>query len=217
METATRSETTKNLGAHAYDRLLEMILNGTLPPGTLLQEQGLADELAISRTPVRQALVKLEHEGLVTRHVGRLLIVREMPVAEFLEILRVRQLLEGEAIALACRRIPAEDIARMRSGFEALLSGNPDEETQGRADAALHEAIADASGSSVLADLVRTLRKRTRIFNMKSLPERFAPGVREHLAIVDALERRDEAAARRLVVAHLESVGQSILRKLGKG
>ncbi len=52
---------------------------------------------------------------------------------------------------------------------------------------------------------------------MKSLPERFVPGVREHLEIVAALERRDEAAARRLIVAHLENVGQSILRKLGKG
>jgi DNA-binding GntR family transcriptional regulator len=217
MEIATRSESNaKNLGAHAYDRLLDMILNGTLAPGTLLLEQALADQLAISRTPIRQALVKLEHEGLVTRHVGRLLIVREMPVGEFMEILRVRQVLEGEAIALACHRIPAQDLRKLRRDFENLRSGNPDEETQGRADAALHGAIVDASGNSVLADLVRSLRKRTRIFNMKSLPERFEPGVREHLEIVSALERRDEDAARRLIVAHLENVGQSILRKLGK-
>jgi DNA-binding GntR family transcriptional regulator len=218
METTILAEAgAKNLGAQAYEKLLEMILSGALPPGTLLQEQALADELAISRTPVRQALAKLEHEGLVTRHVGRLLIVREMPVGEFMEILRVRQLLEGEAIALACRRIADAELAKLRKAFESLLSDEgSNAESQGSADDALHEAIADASGNSVLAEMVRGLRKRTRIFNLNNLPDRFVPGGQEHLEIVAALERRDEAAARRLIVAHLENVGQSILRKLGK-
>lgn len=218
MESSTFAEAgTKNLGAHAYERLLEMILRGMLPPGTLLQEQALADELAISRTPVRQALVKLEHEGLVTRHGGRLLIVREMPIVEFMQILRVRQLLEGEAVALACHRISDEDLAGLRGAFETLLAkADSNAESQGKADDALHGAIADASGNTVLAEMVRGLRKRTRIFNLNNLPDRFVPGAREHLAIVAALERRDEAAARRLLVAHLENVGQSILRKLGK-
>lgn len=213
---ANTEEAPKNLGARAYDRLLDMILSGSLPAGALLQEQTLADELQISRTPVREALLRLELEGLVKRHVGRLLIVREMPVREFIEILRIRQVLESEAITHACRRIPADELSKLRQMFLALLGGkNPDVEAQVRADDALHGTILDASDNAMLAELVRSLRRRTRIFNLKSLPERFVPGCKEHLDIIDALERRDEDLARQVLVAHLENVKSCILKKLG--
>ena len=214
--TVPTASTNESLSGRAYDRLLDMILSGTLKAGTLLQEQVLADELQISRTPVREALVKLEAENLVKRHVGRLLVVREMPVREFMEILRVRLVLETEAITHACKRVSDAELAEHRSVLETLLSRRkPDADRQAREDDALHGMFVDACDNAVLADLVRGLRRRTRIFNLKSLPERYVPGCKEHLDIVAALERRDEDKARRMLAVHLENVRQSILKRLG--
>ena len=71
-----------------------------------------------------------------------------------------------------------------------------------------------AAGNAVLADTVRSLRRRTRMFNLKRLPERFVPGCHEHLAIVAALEAGDGTAAREAVATHLDNTRRSILAKL---
>ena len=99
---------------------------------------------------------------------------------------------------------------------ESLLAVEaPDVETQMHADDTLHFAIVDACGNTVLAEIVRALRRRTRVLNLKSLPERFVPGCREHLAIIAAIERRDEEGARAALASHFENVRQCVLGKLG--
>ncbi len=205
----------KSLGDRAYDQLLDRMLEGTFPAGTLLQERTLAEMLGISRTPVREALAKLESEGFVTRHVGRLLVVREVPMQELMEILHVRTILETEAAGIAAGRIAAADLAGLRDLFQAQLDGPlPDGGNFWAADDRLHGLIVDAAGNAVLADTVRSLRRRTRMFNLKRLPERFVPGCHEHLAIVAALEAGDGTAAREAVATHLDNTRRSILAKL---
>jgi DNA-binding GntR family transcriptional regulator len=207
----------RSLSERAYDQLLDRMLSGEYPAGTLLQERPLADALQISRTPVREALAKLESEGLVTRHVGRLLIVREIPVQELMQILHVRSILEVEAVALAADRISREQLATLRATFEEQMTGPlPDNGNHWGADDLLHGAICDASGNAVLAEMVRGLRRRTRMFNLKRMPERFLLGCREHLAIIETLERGDEKMARRAMATHLENTKRSILNVLGK-
>jgi DNA-binding GntR family transcriptional regulator len=207
----------RSLSERAYDQLLDRMLSGEYPAGTLLQERPLADALQISRTPVREALAKLESEGLVTRHVGRLLIVREIPVQELMQILHVRSILEVEAVALAAGRISASHLATLRATFEGQMQGPlPDNGNHWGADDLLHGAICEASGNAVLAEMVRGLRRRTRMFNLKRMPERFLPGCREHLAIIEALERGDEKLARRAMATHLENTKRSILHVIGK-
>ncbi|BBK34932.1 GntR family transcriptional regulator [Allostella sp. ATCC 35155] len=205
----------KSLGDRAYDQLLDRMLEGGLPPGTLLQERALAEMLGISRTPVREALAKLESEGFVTRDASRLLVVREVPLQELMEILHVRTILETEAAGIAAGRIAATELAELRAMFESQLAGSPlDAGRVWSADERLHGLIVDSAGNVVLADTVRGLRRRTRMFNLKRLPERFEPGCREHLAIVAALEAGDGAAAREAVAAHLDNTRRSILTKL---
>jgi len=207
----------RSLSERAYDQLLDRMLSGEYPAGTLLQERPLADALQISRTPVREALAKLESEGLVTRHVGRLLIVREIPVQELMQILHVRSILEVEAVALAAGRISASHLATLRATFEGQMQGPlPDNGNHWGADDLLHGAICEASGNAVLAEMVRGLRRRTRMFNLKRMPERFLLGCREHLAIIETLERGDEKMARRAMATHLENTKRSILNVLGK-
>lgn len=208
-------EAGKSLGERAYDQLLDRMLAGTFAAGTLLQERALAEMLGISRTPVREALAKLESEGFVTRHVGRLLVVREVAVQELMEILHVRSILETEAAAIAAGRIPPAELQAMRRLFEAQLQGPlPDGGDFWEADDRLHGMIVDAAGNAVLADTVRGLRRRTRMFNLKRMPERLVPGCEEHLAIVAALEAGDPAAARRAVAIHLDNTRAGILAKL---
>lgn len=207
----------KSLGELAYETLLDRMLSKELAPGTVLQERALGDDLQISRTPIREALTRLESEGFVTRHAGRLLTVREIPVQELMEIFHVRSILEVEGVALAAQRIPVEKLSELRSLFESQMTGPiPDGGNHWDADDLLHGSIADASGSKVLADLVRNLRRKTRMFSLKRMPERFIPGSEEHLAIIAALERRDTAAARAAMALHLENSKRSILQILGK-
>src|ERR1700712_1859690 len=92
---------TKNLGESAYERLLDMLLSGELVGATTLQERRLAEILNISRTPVREALGRLEAEGLITRHGGRLMTVFNVSPHQFIEVFDVRKLLEVEAAGLA--------------------------------------------------------------------------------------------------------------------
>jgi DNA-binding GntR family transcriptional regulator len=92
----------------------------------------------------------------------------------------------------------------------------PDGGNHWDADDPLHGSIADASGNKVLADLVRNLRRKTRMFSRKRMPERFIPGSEEHLAINAALEKRDTPAARAAMALHLENSKRSILQILSR-
>lgn len=207
----------KNLSEYAYDRLLDLMLNGTLPGGTALQERRLAEVLDISRTPIREALGRFEGEGLISRQAGRLLVVKEYTVREFIEILHVRQVMETETAGLTARRPPLAELAEMRAAVLGLMTGSEPSVTEHWAvDDQLHDLIAGNSGNHTMATMIRDLRRKTRIFNFTRMPERFEPGCREHLTIIDAIMSGDEAGAREAMSAHIENVKQSIIRKLGE-
>lgn len=212
-----REPNARSLGDRAYDALLDRMLSQELPPGSVLQERVLGDSLRISRTPIREALARLEAEGFVTRHAGRLLIVRQIPVQELMQIFHVRRMLEVEAIGLATHRITDAMLQQLRELFETQMNGPiPDGGNHWDADDLLHGSIADASGNVVLTEMVRGLRRKTRMFSLKRMPDRFLPGSAEHLAIIECLQRRDEIAARRAMELHLENSKLSILHILGR-
>lgn len=205
----------KSLGDWAYEVILDRMLSREIAPGALLQERALGEALEISRTPIRQALTRLESEGFVTRHAGRLLIARDIPVQELMEIFHVRAILEAEAVTLATPRIDAAELATLRRMFETQKKRPlPDGGLHWDADDRLHSAIADAAGNRVLAEMIRGLRRKTRMFNLKRMPDRFVVGTEEHLAIIDALEQRDERLARRAMGTHLENSRRSVLNVL---
>src|SRR5215218_4696849 len=106
----------KSLSERAYCRLRDMILMGQLAPNTSLQERRLAEALNISRTPIREALSRLESEGLV---------VRQWTVQEYIEILNVRRLLEMEAAGLAAAgRVTREEATRVRTAIHELMDAS---------------------------------------------------------------------------------------------
>src|SRR4051812_25431436 len=205
----------KSLTQKAYDLLLESFMKRQIPSGSVLQERKLANMLRISRTPVREALNRLESEGFVTRKAGRVLVVTELSTRELIETLHVRQILEAESVALACGRISAAELDPLEAAIRAILAAErPSAEEDWELDTRFHQGIAQTSGNSVLADLIANLRRKTYMFNLHRVPNRFESGHREHLAIIEALRRQDREAARAAIRTHIENVKQSIIRTL---
>lgn len=198
----------------AYGQVLSQILDWNLPGGGVVQESRIAASLGLSRTPVREALGRLEGEGLLVRQ-GRILTVRRVAFNEYLDVLHLRRLIETEAAYLACGVIPDAELAALRRRVEEMDDPSAVSPAEHWAlDDDIHLAIATASGNEMLARLVLDLRRRTRLFDLKRVPSRFQPGRTEHLAIIDALIAGDAAGARDEMRAHLENVKLSILSRL---
>ncbi|WP_185961522.1 GntR family transcriptional regulator [Telmatospirillum sp. J64-1] len=207
----------RRLASIAFERLLAMVISGELPAGAQLQERRLADLMDMSRTPVREALNKLESDGIVERAHGRLLQVRDIPVREIIEVLHIRRVLEGEGARLAASRMNAATIDRLRRSLQELQrEAEPESENHWRVDDDFHNSIAAATGNAMLMQMVQNLRLKTRIFNTRQLPERRDPGAQEHLTILDAIADHDETKARKAMERHIENVKHAILRKLGE-
>lgn len=209
------AEAGKSLADRIYDALLDRVLLRDLAPGTTLHERRLAAEMGVSRTPVREAMGRLEAEGLVSRRPHQLPAVREITVAEFLEALHVRQRLETEAAALAAPEFPLEGVRRLRERVARPVdTAAPTPGEPWGTDDDFHERVAAASGNGLLREIIAGLRRRTRMFNLKRMPDRFPPGCREHPAVLDALEARDAPAVRAATAAHLGNVRRSLLVEL---
>ena len=200
----------------AYERIVAGIIAHRYAGGEVLQEARLAQTLGLSRTPVREALGRLEGEGLLVRS-GRTLLVRAVTVKDYLEALQVRRLVETEAIALGYNAIPIDVLEDLRARVVALVAPraiSADEHWQ--LDNDIHQTIANASGNDLLAQLIADLRLKTRLFNLQKVANRFEPRREEHLRIIDALIARDREGARQAMPEHLDNVKNTILGIIGR-
>ncbi len=201
-----------NLSNQAYGAISEMVRSRKLRGGDTIVESRLAEALGISRTPLREALQRLEGEGLVIKGSGRSYLVRHVDLREYLHSLKVREILEAEAAALSIGRIAAGRTAQLRHEIEELRrAAKYHTDAHWRSDDNLHGAYIDACGNDVLAQMIRGLRVTTRLFEIARLSDRLEPDSAEHLAILDALEAQDAAAARRAVAAHIRSLADFAL------
>ena len=201
----------------AYDTLLDLIVTRTLPAGSVLREQALAETVGVSRTPLREALSRLAGEGLVARQANRSLVVKPITVRDYIEALHVRRLLEVETATRATGRLSAEVIGRLRARVEELMADpKPSVRDHWSVDDAVHDAICLAGGNDLMADIIKSLRRKTRLFNLKRMPNRFVPGCEEHLVLLDAIASGDREAAGEAMAGHIENVKLSILEKLAE-
>lgn len=214
----TASAVDRPLSELAYQAMMGMLTRGELEPNEVVTERQIASRLGISRTPLREAIRRLEGERLLARQRGGALVVRPLPVDEYLSILDVRILLEGEAARLAAGRIPAVVLERMRASVEALRAlpeQAPVPAAFADSDRDLHLLIARASGNPVLLHMVEDLRTRTAMVRFGRQPMSRGQVCDEHLAILDALARVDGAAARDAMQNHVGRVRAVILAGLG--
>jgi len=205
----------QSLSERAHRALMAMILSGELAHTEVITERQIALQLGISRTPLREAIRRLEGARLLERQRSGTLVVRALPIEEYISILDVRRVLEGEAASLAAGHIPPTEIARLRKRAEAVLALPEDAPIPAAAeDEDLHILIADAAGNPVLEELILGLRTRTSMFRFGRFPSRRRDVMREHLAILEALASGQSQAAREAMEHHIDQVRATIISRL---
>lgn len=203
----------KPLAKQAYGKIIEMILAGTLKPGDLLQEAKLGDELAMSRTPVREAIKRIEAEGLAIQE-GRFLKVRTLTIPEVEEIFFMRQQLESYS-ARHATGISTDVLDNLESRVLSLQKDGPgDEDEQRGVDDDLHEALARAAGNQMIVRAIGDLRRRTCMFDHTQVPTRFTVSCQEHLDILQALRAGEGDRAAKLMGQHIAHARDAILQRL---
>lgn len=204
------------LAEKAYRAISELIRRRELRSGEPLVELDLAEMLGVSRTPLRQAMQRLEGEGLLGKGANRSYMVRQVDLKEYLQSLRVREFLEPEAAVLAIGNVPREQIAEVRAGIAAVRSVEPyDMLAHWRSDDEVHNLFIGNCGNDVLTQILVSLRATTQLFEIERLAERLEPDSREHDAILDAIARQDRKAARRAVSAHIASLFRFAVKTVG--
>lgn len=210
----------KALHEEAIDRLRDLIVQGELAAGARLNERVLCEKLGISRTPLREAIKLLAAEGLVDLLPNRGAVVAALDTGRLSETLQVMGALEGLAGELACRHAPQASIADIRRLHEKMLAMHKRGDLAGyfRHNQAIHQSIVEASGNPVLANLYRqlntTARRARYMANLSK--ERWDAAVREHEAILTALEARDVRTLKRLLRDHLANKLASVMTGLEK-
>jgi DNA-binding GntR family transcriptional regulator len=207
-EIATRSGVENlTLWQRVYDHLRTEILEGRLEPGAELIEVALAEQLGVSRGPLREAIGRLAAEGLVTVSPRRGAVVRSLSKQEFLELYQVREALERMAVQLAVPRLTAEqreELASLNREMEAHAAGN-EVESFFEANLAFHARLLEASGNKKLEELYRQLLDQLGRYRLRSLTLRgnLKRSVSEHTAILRAASRGDAERAAQLMAEHI--------------
>ena len=189
-----------------YERIRDAILEGTFAPGAQLVEVAIAEICGVSRTPAREALTRLEQDGLVERG-PRGLIVRERSPEQILDIYETRVVLEATAARVAAERYTDLDKVRFVRFMEACEeTDNSDPAAMALANYHYHEAVWEASRNGALIDLLNRLRMHLARYPETTLsyPGRWAEALTEHRAITDAIVGRDAALAAALTEQHFK-------------
>lgn len=200
------------LAEGAYRSVLNDIIRCALPGGSVIQERKLAQALGVSRSPMRDALNRLEGEGLLVRLTDRLLTVRVITLEDYLHSLDVRALVEPQAAALATPRVTAEELDRIDAQLRAIETATePTREQHWAFDDRLHGTLADRSGNPFLAKTIREMRRYTEIFERQTVPARVSPGAGDHRALVQALRERRPDQVKTAMAAHIRNVRKRTL------
>ncbi|MGZ4312979.1 MAG: GntR family transcriptional regulator [Solirubrobacteraceae bacterium] len=201
----------------AEDRLREAIITGRLQPNERLVESDLARSMGVSRTVIRAALVRLEHEGLVEHERHRGARVRLVSQGEAVEILEARAVLEGLAARLAAQCATAHDVEDLKTILAEMQRLREADDLLAVSDenAKLHRRLLDISGHETAARLIGTLNSQMVRFQYRTilLPGRSERSFAEHAEIVAAVATRDGERAEAAMRTHLSSVANALRRQ----
>ncbi len=197
-----------------FNTLRQAILRGELKPGERLMEIQLANKLGVSRTPIREAIRKLELEGLVLMIPRRGAEVAEITEKSLRDVLEVRDALEVLSVELACERITEEDIQALKEAakaFELALQGG-DVTEYAEADVKFHDIIYHATDNQKLIQLLYNLREQMYRYRVEYLKRREVHPIllEEHEYIIECIEKKDKEAARLAIRTHIENQAKTV-------
>ena len=200
-----------------YEQLKRQILTGEITPGTRMMEVELADEMGVSRTPVREAIRKLEKEGLVTIEPRRGAYASDISVKDMVDTMEVREHLESLAASLAAQTMSDEQRAELEhiaNEYTKAIHDNNMEEMI-HYDELFHKGIVNASGNKTLIQIsesVQELALRFRYLYYDDL-SRYGSMPMEHKEILEAIENNDPETAKEYAKNHVKKLKDFVIRE----
>ncbi|MPL91790.1 putative D-xylose utilization operon transcriptional repressor [bioreactor metagenome] len=205
-----------NLASGVYERIKKGILSLEFPPEFILQERNLAEELGVSRTPVREAVHRLSQEGWLRVNARRNIQVRPVSVSDLREVFQARRILERDALELLLSTGLAREAGRKMAAMAAVMN-----DSRGSlfsfitADQSFHSVLFLVLGNSVLRKFWNAVSEEMIWLGMQAMNEkRYDDVLEEHGKILGAVEEGKKRAAREALLDHLEKTEDILLRKI---
>lgn len=201
-----------------FHTLRRAILTGELKPGERLMEIHLADRLGVSRTPIREAIHKLELEGLVTMIPRRGAMVAQISEKGLKDVLEVRRALDTFVAELACARITTQDKEKLSLACKAFEEATltRDATIIAEADVAFHDIIINSTGNERLISTINNLAEQMYRYRFEYVKDenQHKKLILEHKALLDAIVSNDPVRAREAARVHIDNQEQSILSQI---
>ena len=200
-----------------YEELKRQIMIGEIPPGTRMMEVELAEDMGVSRTPIREAIRKLEKEGLVSIEPRRGAYASDISIKDMVDVLEVREFLEGMAAGLAAKKINDEEIETLKKATatykKAVENGHTEEII--KEDELFHKLIVDCSGNKTLIQMINQVQELALRFRYIYYEDfsRYRNMPYEHLEILDAILSGDTEAARSIADAHVLRLKEFVIEQ----
>ena len=209
------------LSKKVYRILKIRIIKGNLKPGEKLLENKIAEQLGVSRTPIREAIKELAAEGFLKTSPNQGVVINNISIEDLQEVLQIRRVLEGLAASIAAKIINKEEIAKLEKIIERMIITINRNDLLAYSDlnGEFHNLIFNVCGNKQLIKICNNLSSseyRFRINALRNNPERLKYSLKEHKEIVEVLKRKDSEQADRLSKKHAENVLESILANKDK-
>jgi DNA-binding GntR family transcriptional regulator len=211
-------ESNLSLGSQAYEGLKRIILNGEINPGGKIKEGEIAEALGISRTPVREAINRLQKEGFIEIFPQRGAFVVQFSEKDVFELFLIRESLEGLAASMAAEKINEGSLVKLEScvqGFEEPFTAK-DIQRYAREDLKFHQTIVMFSEARRLISLISTLHDHIRIFRLtpRGVSARMKSSLEEHKGIIEAVRARDPKEAEQRMRQHIRNVRNGVMENI---
>ena len=207
----------KGLAEDVYGAIFNKLIALEIAPGARIPVDGLVRELEVSHTPIREALGRLEGEGLVAKtHLVGYSAAPQITRQRFDELYELRFLLEPDAAGRAARKMTDERLGKLKQTAGLMGKLNGSQERQGyagfaRLDADFHDQIMEVAGNELIRDTLAHLHTHFHIFRLMYHARVTEEALSEHDSLLGALSNRDEAGAQQAMRAHIERSRERLL------
>ena len=208
-----------NLRGQVYDILKRMIILKQISPGEKINEEQLAERIGVSRTPIRGTLFRLEHEGIVEIIPRRGAYLISQSKEKVIDILQVREVMEGLVARLATENMNEQTLNRLRNSLRKISSTENNEDMLLKypaADEEFHSLLLGACKNGVLKSMMEVINIHLQVIRLRTvvLPGRAKQTVTEHYKILEAIEKGDAPGAEKIMQKHVESVRKDALENI---
>ena len=208
---------TVSLADQIYEQLENDIITGVYPRGEVLTEMKLVEQLGVSRTPIREALRRLEQERLI-KDTGKGSIVLGITLEDMINIMNIRQRVEGLAAYYATENMTPEGLEKLRqlNDLQDFYYTRKDAARQSQMDDLFHDTIYELSQRTIIRDTLQPLHRKTMRYRKISLedPARLGLSIQEHKDIFNAMAAGNAELAEELTVQHIINAKNSMMTRL---